>query len=152
VLYVGDWPAAERLLALVRENLAQHALGVCNAKELCVQGVLRIQRGDHSGLETFRAGLDDLRKSEFLMRYPAYLGALARGLELIGNSGEARRVIDEAIATCGQGGETWCLPELVRLKGRMLRSEAHFREALDLARQQGALSWELRAAASLARL
>ena len=31
-------------------------------------------------------------------------------------------------------------------------AEDHFRQALDSARQQGALSWELRAATSLARL
>ena len=31
-------------------------------------------------------------------------------------------------------------------------AEDHFRQALDWARQQGALSWELRAATSLARL
>jgi predicted ATPase len=31
-------------------------------------------------------------------------------------------------------------------------AEGHFRQALDWARRQGALSWELRAATSLARL
>jgi hypothetical protein len=31
-------------------------------------------------------------------------------------------------------------------------AEGHFRQALDRARRQGALSWELRAATSLARL
>jgi predicted ATPase len=51
---------------------------------------------------------------------------------------------------------------LLRLKGELFLSqgapaaseppEALFRQALDEARQQGALSWELRAATSLARL
>ena len=54
------------------------------------------------------------------------------------------------------------MPELLRLKGELaLREDApdatpvaedHFRQALDWARHQGALSWELRAATSLARL
>jgi predicted ATPase len=53
------------------------------------------------------------------------------------------------------------MAELVRVKGELLLSqgvpgaaaaEDHFRQALDWARQQGALSWELRAATSLARL
>jgi predicted ATPase len=54
-------------------------------------------------------------------------------------------------------------PELLRLKGELLLlqstppatgepSEDLFRQALDIAHQQGALSWELRAATSLARL
>ena len=50
----------------------------------------------------------------------------------------------------------------MRVKGELLllqgapgaaaAAEHHFRQALDWARQQGALSWELRAATSLARL
>jgi predicted ATPase len=53
------------------------------------------------------------------------------------------------------------LPESLRIKGKLLllqaadgataAAEAHFRQALDWARGQGALSWELRAATSLAR-
>jgi predicted ATPase len=54
------------------------------------------------------------------------------------------------------------MSELLRIKGELLRvqgapgaaaaAEDHFRQALDWARRQGALSWELRAATSLARL
>ena len=54
------------------------------------------------------------------------------------------------------------MAELVRVKGELLllqgapgaaaAAEDHFRQALDWARRQGALSWELRAATSLARL
>jgi predicted ATPase len=54
------------------------------------------------------------------------------------------------------------MSELLRIKGELLRlqdapaaaaaAEEHFRRALDWARRQGALSWELRAATSLARL
>ena len=56
----------------------------------------------------------------------------------------------------------WITPELLRLQGELfLRQGAPaavatakglFRQALDAARPQGALSWELRAATSLARL
>lgn len=56
----------------------------------------------------------------------------------------------------------WCLPELMRLEGvRRLataesgapeEAEPYFLRALDLARRQGALAWELRAATSLAQL
>jgi predicted ATPase len=52
--------------------------------------------------------------------------------------------------------------ELLRIKGELVLSEGgpdaaaaaenHFSRALDWARRQGALSWELRAATSLARL
>jgi len=55
----------------------------------------------------------------------------------------------------------WWMPEALRIKGEVLllsdkadatAAEDHFRRSLDLAHQQGALSWELRAAISLARL
>ena len=58
--------------------------------------------------------------------------------------------------------ERWYLPELLRIKGELLlrqgapraapTAEDHFGQALDLAQRQGALSWELGAATSLARL
>jgi predicted ATPase len=54
------------------------------------------------------------------------------------------------------------MSELLRIKGELLvlqdapaaaaAAEDHFRRALDWARRQGALSWELRAATSLAQL
>ena len=58
--------------------------------------------------------------------------------------------------------ERWVIAELLRIKGELLllqgapgaaaTAEDHFRQALDWARRQGALSWELRTASSLARL
>jgi predicted ATPase len=43
------------------------------------------------------------------------------------------------------------MPELLRIKGELLGAEEWFIRSLDLARRQGALAWELRAATSLAR-
>lgn len=67
-----------------------------------------------------------------------------------------------ADGTGGRGDARWCTAELRRLQGeRLLASgdpaalgsaEHLFRSALLLARNQGALGWELRAATSLARL
>jgi predicted ATPase len=70
--------------------------------------------------------------------------------------------IDEALERCERSEERWCLPELLRIKGELLRlegtadaiqaAEDHFKQALEWARRQEALSWELRAATSLAEL
>jgi predicted ATPase len=58
--------------------------------------------------------------------------------------------------------ERWVFAELLRVKGELLllqggssaapTAEDRFRQALDWAHRQGALSWELRAATSLAQL
>jgi len=71
------------------------------------------------------------------------------------------KAVDEAIDRSGGMEEHWAIAELLRVKGELLlldgapgaaAAEDHFRQALDWARRQGALSWELRAATSLARL
>ena len=56
-------------------------------------------------------------------------------------------------------GERWFAAELNRHKGRLLLRQAHaeaaeelYRKALDIAKEQEAKLWELRAALSLARL
>jgi predicted ATPase len=67
--------------------------------------------------------------------------------------------IHEALARVDRTKERWCLGEALRIRGELAlqigsqtEAERYFREALKLAHEQGALSWELRAATSLARL
>ena len=74
----------------------------------------------------------------------------------------AVRERSRALARCESDQGHWCFAELLRIKGELLlvqgapgaaaMAEHYFRQALDSARPQGALSWELRAATSLARL
>jgi predicted ATPase len=75
---------------------------------------------------------------------------------------EALLAIQEAVAQCEFTDELWNIAELLRIKGELLllegseessiAAETQFMLALDWARRQGALSWELRCATSLARL
>jgi predicted ATPase len=68
----------------------------------------------------------------------------------------------EALARAERSEEGWCLAELIRKQGELLLltggstasgdAESCFRQAVEMARRQGALAWELRAATSLARL
>ena len=70
--------------------------------------------------------------------------------------------IDEAIARSEQTEERWAIAEVLRVKGELVllqgepnaaaAAEEHFLQALDWARRQDLLSWELRGATSLARL
>jgi predicted ATPase len=151
-LYVGDWTAAGRVLGIVRESLANQPLDIHHATADCLEGVLLIQRGDVAGVPLLRRAADELREAEFLMRLPAYLGTLAQGLALAGQPARAGNTIEDAIGMAERNEERWCLPELLRIKAGLLSSEEHCGQALGLARQQGAVSWELRAATSLAQL
>ena len=70
--------------------------------------------------------------------------------------------IEEALVRSERTEGGWCVAELLRIKGDLVLQEGgpnfagaaedHFAQALDVAHRQGALSWELRAATSLARL
>jgi predicted ATPase len=79
-----------------------------------------------------------------------------------GKIGDGLVVVEAAIDHAEHTEERWVFAELLRVKGELLllqggssaaaTAEDHFRQALDWARRQGALSWELRAATSLAQL
>ena len=67
--------------------------------------------------------------------------------------------LDQALQLVERTGERWFAAELDRQRGRLLLQQGHleaaeqlYRKALGIAREQEAKLWELRAAASLARL
>jgi predicted ATPase len=84
---------------------------------------------------------------------------LAVALAQQGDHAEGLAGLREALKSVEASGEGWWNPELHRSCGLVLQSqnklpesEVAFKQALQLARQQQARSWELRAATSLARL
>ena len=87
---------------------------------------------------------------------------MALGLLRAVQAAEGLSIIDKTFAQSDDNQEHWCSAELLRIKGELLllegapgstvSAEFHFRQALDCALRQGALSLEIRAATSLARL
>ncbi len=158
-LLTGDLAAAERLLVGSEAHVAEHAMTVWSAMNRCLRAEWLLQGGDASGLPMLRGALDELLAVDFRMRCPFYIGVYAAGLGNHGDVDAGRRAIDEAIALSASSSETWCMPELLRIKAdllgkesatRIAEAEALYMQAIDLARRQGALSWELRAATALA--
>jgi predicted ATPase/DNA-binding winged helix-turn-helix (wHTH) protein len=106
------------------------------------------------------ATIEEIDHSDIDFRSLTVLTELAEALMRVGRSDEAIAALDRGTA---QSPERGCFtPELLRLRGELMLlqtgqatakpSEDLFRQALDVAHQQAALSWELRAAMSLARL
>jgi predicted ATPase/DNA-binding winged helix-turn-helix (wHTH) protein len=162
-LLVGDLAAGECFVSMLLDHSARHALALSHAWGRYLEGVLRIKRGDAvAGLRLLRTTFDELGETRFVLRYTAFLGALAEGLTGAGQVTQGLVTIDEALARSERNEERWCLAELLRIKGELVllegaakadvAAEDHFLQALDWAHRQGALSWELRAATSLARL
>jgi predicted ATPase len=121
-----------------------------------------MKRGDtHSGLRLLQAvvGQQDgtLKLSAVRMMFQ---GDIAEGLGRAGRIDEALALVETAIKRCEAQGGSWMIAELLRVNGELAllqgrdasTAETLFLQALDWARRQGALSWQLRAATSLAQL
>ena len=90
---------------------------------------------------------------------PHHTALVARAYETAGQIDEALTLLDDAMTIADKTGERWFAAELNRHKGELLLRQGHteaaeelYRKALSIAGEQGAKLWELRAAASLARL
>jgi tetratricopeptide (TPR) repeat protein len=161
--WVADLGAAEHYVGMLLDHSTRHALALWHALGRSHRGVLAIKRGDFiAGLGLLRTGLDDFGKERFTAGSLIFLTEMAEALGHAGKIADGLAVAERAIARSEQIGGRWAIAELLRVKGELLllrgKQEAaatvehHFRQALDWARRQGALSWELRAAMSLARL
>jgi predicted ATPase/DNA-binding winged helix-turn-helix (wHTH) protein len=161
-LWCGDWAGAGQLIERLIGHAAKHSLGPYNAVGLGLKGDLLVRRGEPSeGVELLRRGLATLHATRHKILVGAFSIALAEGLAQTGQSDEALTVVDAAIRQVVHENETFDMPELLRLKGALLRAPPHadvagsdacFSQSLDLARRQSALSWELRTAMNLARI
>jgi hypothetical protein len=160
--YLGDPAMIESMLEELQDNLAKLGVARFGATIRCVQGALLLRRNDPGGLANMSSGLEVLRQDPLGMRYLLYLGIFAQGLQAFGYRVEANDVLEEAMTSSAASGDLWYMPELLRIKGEITEAEggAEMREAaealylraIELARQQNALSLELRATTSLARL
>jgi predicted ATPase/DNA-binding winged helix-turn-helix (wHTH) protein len=162
-LGIGDLTSVEANAAILLELSAKHGLPIWNAWARGINGAVLIRRGDVvTGLGLLRSALNEVRGTGFVQRNRVFSAVMARGLLRAGQAAEGLSIIDEAFAQPGDSEEHWYVGELLRVKGELLlledapgatvSAELHFRRTLDCARRQGALSWELRAATSLARL
>jgi predicted ATPase len=159
----GDLASAESLVETLLTESAEHALDSWHVWGRCFRGVLLIKCGDLvTGLGELRRAIAEVPESRLLPRQMALLGELANALGRAGEIGQGMALIDDTLARSEQRDERWCIAELLRIKGVLVTiqaapsaratAERYFLQALDSARQQGALSWELRCAVSLARL
>jgi predicted ATPase len=160
-MFTGDLAAAEHYVEMLLDHSARHALARWHAIGRSHQGALFIQRGDLStGLRLLRAGFDEPGAAGSVPRLFTFF--MAEALGRVGQIADGLAAIEEAIERSERTEERWLIAELLRVKGELFllqgapgaaaAAEGHFRQALDWARRQGALSWELRAATSLARL
>jgi predicted ATPase len=111
------------------------------------------------GLSLLRAGSSAYCATGATVWMPLHIALLAGVCEIAGQIEEGAARLDQASQLAERTGERWFAAELDRQKGQLLLRQGHpepaeelYRKALGVAREQEAKLWELRAAASLARL
>jgi predicted ATPase len=112
------------------------------------------------GIALMQRALADLNQAEQNYARTFYIALLAEAALTHGMDQEASRALDMAFDLVERTGERWWEAELHRLRGKSLtkangrtqEAETCYQKALQIAREQGARSLELRAATSLAQL
>ena len=157
---VGDFAVARELSAELLEQAERESLADYHAYALAVQDILALRTGTSNiGVKAIRAALDRWHAS----RWHIYLtmGDFAEIAAGAGYIDDISAIVDETRERVERNQELWAFAEVLRVKGQLLLSrnepdpdqaEEYFVRSLDRAREQRELSWELRAAMSLARL
>lgn len=139
----------------------EHGLPYYAAVALLTRGWAVAMHGHDEGIELIREGLGSSLAIGTKQQHGYFLALLAEALNKAGRVDEALEALKEGMDVTQQNNEPFYEAELYRLKGDALvmakvaspaDAESCFHRAIEVARQQQAKSFELRAVMSLARL
>ena len=161
-LWSGDYATAQALsdelvaLADTKGAFFWKALGLLD------KGCALALTGNHlEATKTLMTGISSLASTRASAWMSVWHANLADAHAKLGQFVEARHCIEEVKTIIQTAKETWWEAEAYRIAGKIelmsleqnvVKAEDYFEQALSVARQQQAKSWELRAAMSLARL
>jgi predicted ATPase len=133
-----------------------------NGWGLALRGcILTLSGKAAEAVQDLSSGIAANRSTGNTMWTPFFLAYLAQANAEIGQFDTAWTNIHEAITEVETTKESWCEAEINRIAGEIalmgtkpdvVKAQAYFANALEIARKQQAKSWELRAATSAARL
>jgi class 3 adenylate cyclase/predicted ATPase len=157
---VGDDAAlderADQLFAVATEQ----DFPLYGAQGTIYRGWVKVKNGDVTeGTSLLRRGSVAYRATGAKLLVPHFVALLADACEIAGQIEESSTLLDDALRIVERTGERWLEAELNRHKGRLLLRQQHtdaaeglYHKALNIAVEQEAKLWELRAAVSIARL
>ncbi|MBW7963178.1 winged helix-turn-helix domain-containing protein [Bradyrhizobium sp. BR 10261] len=157
----GDYEAAERYGTELLEHADRHAIRLWGLWARAFNALVAAKRTDvDAGLPLLRDEINRAGDARLLPRFLPLLGELAACFGQANQVHHGFDTIESALARCNDRQERWYLPELLRIKGELMRKEspqsdaadACFHEAMELTAQQGAHFWQLRCAISIAQL
>jgi predicted ATPase len=113
------------------------------------------ETGNRQVVAAMQEGLAEMPPPDRTLTWPYHASLVSQALAGVGDVDAALDIVVNSVKICRSTGERWYEAELVRLHGELLPTEwTHdaeqlFLEAREIARQQQARSFELRAATSL---
>jgi hypothetical protein len=145
---------------MLADQSRQHGLSLLSTFASRFQRVIALKGDDpDTGSRSLRVSPKETVDPNASFGVLTGLSEQAEALGCAGQTGEGVALLEVGLEQCETG---WLTPELLRLKGELLLSQSTpaametiedlFRQAPGEARRQEALSWQLRAAISLARL
>ena len=150
-----------------------HGFSAWEAAARVLKGwALAAQNCPEEGIVIIREGIDAWKETRGELLMPLFLALLAQAYQRAEQYNLALQTLDAALRVITRTGERTYAAELARQKGELClilaeqpdgvnnedtgstaaQAESYFQEALVIARQQDAKSWELRAALSLSEL
>ena len=171
--YRGEVEQVDTSATQMLQICKEHGFSVWEAAATVMKGwVLAEQNDPEAAITMIRKGIATWEKTRAEMLLPFFLALLAHAYQRAGQYNLALQTLDSALCVITHTGERNYAAELTRRKGELClilakevqtvstenteptvaQAESYFQEALIIARQQDAKSWELRAALSLSEL
>jgi predicted ATPase/DNA-binding winged helix-turn-helix (wHTH) protein len=161
-LWRDDLRSAEEHIEWLISRAGLHFLSPYVSVARGFEAEVAIRRGDvRPGLETLRQCVEKLHAANYEVFTTMLEISIVKGLAAIGEIGEGMTRIDRTIDLVEKNGDLCYMPELLRMRGNLVRStpaastddaETCFMRSLEYSRKIGARAWELRAATDLATL
>jgi len=159
-LWVGDFDRAARNIEILIASAGKSTLEPYRAVGVALKGELMIARGDLvEGVELLRTAIAQFKSGHHHVLTAAFSRVLAEALAETGQFDDALTIIAAEIESMEQFGDNFHSPDVMRAHGTILlaasslnpeNAEDILMRAIDLAREQSALVWELRATIPLA--
>ncbi len=161
--WIGDWQSSQKEFEKVFALAEEYALGDMLKYATATKALkLAYQERTEESLERAKQAIDSLNAQGVKLSRTRYLAIMGKLFWTSGRRAEGLAAIAEALALVEGAGERCYEAEIWRIKGELLlnaaasnaqaEAESCYRKAIEIARQQSAKMWELRAATSLARL
>jgi predicted ATPase/DNA-binding winged helix-turn-helix (wHTH) protein len=158
--WVGDTSALEEATTRLADHSRKHGFGPFHNVSLALKGELCVARGTaDEGVELLEQSLPRMISDRLELYSGAAAIALVEGMVIQQRLEEALASIQARIDAVAEQGDSWEMPELLRVRGELRArngdhpgAERDLHAAMDLAELQSALSWSLRIATTRVRL